>query len=110
MRTALPLCTSSSFVVLSLDWLSFAYVTQAPQQVAMVTALASLATVLLVWTLEPSDGRDAFAPRSLRALGAGISVAIPLPLYGTIVAIVLIAWARLVPGGRSARIFRVRAK
>jgi len=90
-----PLTTLSSFVVLLLDWTLFAFIVQAPNAAALATLVAVGSTTLAVSLCERRTAENRFAPRWMRALGAGIAVAIPLPMYGTLLALTCVAWSLL---------------
>jgi hypothetical protein len=95
-----PLSIASSLTILVMDWSSFAYIASHPQYLATATAVAALITLLLVHGWERSGDRSPIAPRRVRALAAAIAVAVPLPLYGSLIATAFLTWAGL--GRRSS--------
>lgn len=92
MQHPAPLGIASSLTVLALDWLLFAQVSALPASAPQSTLVVALLAVLCVYLSERREAGQEFAPRWMRGLGAGIAVAIPLPVYGTLLATLFVVW------------------
>lgn len=95
MQHPSPLGIASSFIVITFDWALFALVSAQPQRALLTTVLAALLVTLATYLLERDAAGVEFAPRAARALGAGVAVALPLPLYGSLLGAAAGVWTWL---------------
>lgn len=86
-----PLSLPSSLTVLMLDWMLYALVVANPSQSAVSTVVMALAAGVLAFLFERrNDNR--FGSAFGRAAMCAVAVAIPLPLYGSLLAASFGSW------------------
>jgi hypothetical protein len=86
-----PLSMASSMTVLLLDWMLFAAVIAKPEESTIATLTFALATAVLSYTFERRNPTAVATPAG-RAVCSALAVAIPLPMYGTLLAASFGAW------------------
>lgn len=95
-HTAFPLRKSESIVAALSDWLTFAITVGATaDQYWSITLTGAGLAFVTCWLIEGEDGEGFTRLRFARALGAGVIVAVPLPILGTLTAAAALSWGRL---------------
>lgn len=87
-----PLRVSTSIAILVFDWAVFAITLSHAQSWAHATLFGAFATALAVAVTEQWH-ETPFHLLMLRALLAGAVVALPLPLAGSVLALICLAWS-----------------
>jgi hypothetical protein len=93
-RTQFPLRLYATFLIALSDWLVFAVnLAVPPSQFWSVNLTGAGLAMFTVWLLEGENGEGATLPRATKALSAGLIVAAPFPILGTLTAAGALTWS-----------------